>query len=90
MELSNELKKQIHDNITAFADKQEEIILKVYEMTFKDIPEDISAEQRNSIIDHVFKSIFESFNNSIEQQKKSSEAFFKDKSNLNNIINSIK
>ena len=42
MELSEELKKQVHDNIKTFAEKQEEIILKVYEMTFKDIPEDLS------------------------------------------------
>lgn len=90
MELSTELKKQVHDNIKAFADRQEEIILKVYEMTYKDIPEDLSAEQRNSIVDHVFKSIFDSFNNAVEQQKKASDAFFGDKSNLDNIINIVK
>ena len=36
------------------------------------------------------KSIFDSFNNAVEQQKKASEAFFSDKGNLDNIINIVK
>ena len=90
MQVSDELKKQIHEQCAQMAQKQADIIIRVYNDVYKDMPPEFTEEQQKQVMDKVFSQIFDSFSKAIDEQKKAADLFFKDKENTDKIINSIK
>lgn len=90
MEISKAIKDKVHEQMLQLAKQQEEIILHVYEETYKDMPKDFTPEQQARLMDNVFGTISQAYMHALDEQKKQADSFFADKKNVQDIISKVK